>query len=128
MLFWAEGKKNRNYLSLVNSDPDMLTFYMRFLRECLHIDDEDVVVHINCYSNNGLTVEDVENYWLKILQLPRTCLRKTVANLPPKSSNQRGRKLPYGVCAISVYKTCLVQHVYGAIQEYTGIDKPQWLL
>jgi hypothetical protein len=23
--------------------------------------------------------------------------------------------------------TWLVQHIYGAIQEYSGVDQPQWL-
>ena len=128
MLFWAEGKKNRNALSLVNSDPDMLVFFMRFLCECLHVADDDVVIHINCYTDNGLSIVDIEKYWLSLLRLPSTSLRKSVVNQPPISSSQRGRKLPYGVCAISVYKTRLVQHVYGAIQEYIGIDKPEWLL
>ena len=28
---------------------------------------------------------------------------------------------------LSVYKTSVVQHVYGAIQEYAGFDEPRWL-
>jgi len=127
MLFWAEGTKARNVLSLINSDADMLKFYIRFLREELHVQNEDMVVHINCYLNNGLTLVDIEDYWLNLLQLPRACLRKTMVNAQPSSSKQRGRKLLYGVCAITIHKTQLVQHIYGAIQEYTGIDKPEWL-
>jgi hypothetical protein len=37
------------------------------------------------------------------------------------------RSLPYGVCFVSVAKsTRLVQHIYGAIQEYAGFEEPRW--
>jgi hypothetical protein len=26
-----------------------------------------------------------------------------------------------------VYSTAIVQHIYGAIQEYGGFDEPRWL-
>src|SRR5262249_26516740 len=120
--------KNRDNLKLVNSDPDMLRFYIRFLRESLWVTDAEMVIRINCYTNNGLNVEQIEDYWLDVLQLPRSCLRKTIVNNQPISSKQRGRKLIYGVCVLSVHQTRRIQHVLGAIQEYAGIDKPEWLL
>ena len=36
-------------------------------------------------------------------------------------------KLPYGTCRLSVHSTAIVQHIYGAIQEYAGFDRPEWL-
>jgi predicted transcriptional regulator len=128
MLYWAEGAKSRDSLKFVNSDPHMLQFYVKFLCEALLVIDVEIVIRINCYTNNGLTVEQIEDYWLDTLRLPRGCLRKTTVNNQPISSKQRGRRLIYGVCALTVYQTRLVQHVLGAIQEYTGIDKPEWLL
>jgi hypothetical protein len=128
MLYWAEEAKARDNLKMVNSDLHMLQFYVRFLRESLLVTDKEIVVRINCYTNNGLTVEQIEDYWLNVLHLTRISLRKTIVNNQPTSSKQRGRKLIYGVCALSVHQTRLVQHVLGAIQEYTGIDKPEWLL
>ncbi len=34
----------------------------------------------------------------------------------------------YGVCTILVFRVRHIQHVFGAIQKYIGIDKPEWLL
>jgi len=62
------------------------------------------------------------------LELTDECLVKPQINRQPRSSHQRGRKLLYGVCKISVHSTQLVMHVLGAIQEYTGIDKQEWLM
>jgi hypothetical protein len=35
--------------------------------------------------------------------------------------------LPYGTCRLVVHDTALVQSIYGAIQEYAGFDRPEWL-
>lgn len=129
MLYWAEGEKTRNRISFANSDPDMLVFFCKFLRQCLHVEDDAMTIHIMCYTTNGISQKEIEDFWLQKLELPASCLRKTTVNNKPKSSQQRGRKLLYGVCALSVNRSVgLVQHIYGALQEYIGIDKPEWLL
>jgi transcriptional regulator with XRE-family HTH domain len=128
MLYSGEGTKHKNRLALTNSDPDMMKFYVRFLREGLHVQDEEMTLHIHCYVGNNIDQEQIEAFWLELLGLPRTCLRKTMVNFQPSSSDQKGRKLLYGVCKLAVGRTQLVQHVLGAIQEYTGIDKLEWLL
>ncbi|MCB9453581.1 MAG: hypothetical protein H6672_19285 [Anaerolineaceae bacterium] len=128
MLYWGEGEKSRNCFGLADSDPDMMVFFLKFLHESLQVEDQGIALQIICYLNNGLTQEEIEAYWLDALELPRECLRKTIVNLRPRSSQQKGRKLLYGMCNLRVFDTRLVQHVFGAIQEYTGIDKPEWLM
>jgi len=128
MLYWAEGTKKSNYLEFTNSDTDMMLTFVKFLRQALEVRDTEIAVYINCYTDNGFSVKQIQNHWLKLLRLPESCLRKTTINNQPKQSQQKGRKLNYGVCAITVAKsTRYVQHIYGAIQEYIGIDKPEWL-
>ena len=39
----------------------------------------------------------------------------------------KGHVLPYGTGACAVNSTFVVQSIYGAIQEYAGIDRPEWL-
>jgi transposase-like protein len=128
MLYWGEGEKGRPFLSLANSDAAMLRFYTGFLRESLLIDDNEIVVRVSCYLGNGLIQKEIEDYWLSVLRLPRSCLRKTLINVKPRSSQQKGRKLKYGVCRVGVYRVQYVQHVLGAIQEYAGIEKLEWLM
>ncbi|MCC6615169.1 MAG: helix-turn-helix domain-containing protein [Anaerolineae bacterium] len=128
MLYWAEGSKDRTSLTFVNSDPDMVCFYVRFLREGLGLSDGEFSIRIYCYDTNGIAVDDIERYWLGFLDLDQTALKKTVVNKRPRSSQQKRRKLMYGVCSVRVHSVRWKQHVYGAIQEYAGIDKPDWLL
>jgi len=124
MLYWAEGAKSRNNVNFVNSDPNMSCLFMRFLREELSLKDTEIVLYIHCHSTDTAEIERVQRYWLVLLSLPGSCIRKV---LYKKGSEVRKNILVNGVCSIRVYRTDLVQHIYGAIQEYGGFDHPDWL-
>jgi hypothetical protein len=129
MLYWAEGSKQRNTLTFANSDVEMVRFFMRFLRESLGVTTQECRIRLNVYTNCGLPLKEIERHWLRALELPRTCLRgHSLNSYPTSSSGKKRRKLPYGVCSITVAKsTHLVQHIYGAIQEYGRFEEPRWL-
>ena len=101
---------------------------MSFLREECKVKNEDVCVKIHCYLNNGISFEDVERFWLSLLGLQKSNMRKSYINTVPCSSKQKRKgKHPYGICHVVVHDVELIQKIYGAIQEYTGVDKPEWL-
>jgi transcriptional regulator with XRE-family HTH domain len=129
MLYWAEGAKARNTITFCNSDPQMVRFFCRFLRVSLDVDSERLRIRLNVYTGNGLEVAEIESYWLSLLDLDATALRKHAINhFPTSSSGGRVNRLPHGVCAVSVARsTPEIQHIYGAIQEYAGFDEPRWL-
>lgn len=129
MRYWAEGAKCRNTVHLANSDPAMMVLFVRFLRECFDVTAADIRFNLNVYTDNGRTIDEIESYWIDLLSLSRNCARKHICNhFPTSSSGKRRNKLPYGVCSLKVKRsTWLVQHIYGAIQEYSGIDQPDWL-
>jgi transcriptional regulator with XRE-family HTH domain len=128
MLYWAEGARNRNALRFSNSDPQMARFFMRFLRECFGVPDERVRVWCNLFADHAERQREIEDFWLAMLELPRSCLQKTTVNVYSKySSKKRKNRLPYGTCRISVHDTRTVQSIFGSIQEYGGFDRPEWL-
>jgi hypothetical protein len=128
MLYWAEGSKSRNSAKFANSDPQMTLLYRRFLTDAVGVDRGEIRLSINAYTNNGLSIEEIERFWLELLDLPRASVRKHTLNHMPTSSSGRAKtRLPYGVCFLIVDRTWVVQHIYGAIQEYAGFDEPRWL-
>jgi transcriptional regulator with XRE-family HTH domain len=128
MLYWGEGHKSRGSVRLTNSDPNLLAFFRWFLTECFDVQPERLTVSLHVYLGNGLSIEEIESHWLGALELPRSCLRKHMINpLPTSSSGKKRSKLPYGVCRLSLDDTRIVQHIYGAIQEYGGFEEPRWL-
>lgn len=128
MLYWAEGTKSRNCAKFANSDPRMTLLFRRFLTDALGIDRNDICLTINAYTNNGISIDDIEGFWLDLLDLRQCSVRKhTLNHLPTSSSGRAKARLPYGVCYLIVHRTWVVQHIFGAIQEYGGFEEPRWL-
>jgi hypothetical protein len=128
MLYWAEGAKDRNTLRFCNSDVHMVRFFVGFTRKCFELGPDDLTLRLNVYLDNGLEIGEIEECWLSALDLPRSCLRKHQINHFPTSSSGEKKSLPYGVCTVRVKKsTRIIQHIYGAIQEYGGFEEPKWL-
>jgi hypothetical protein len=128
MLYWAEGAKSRNVVKVINADPEVLVCFARFLRRHFAVPDEKMRVFCNLFADHIARQREIEDYWLARLELPRSCLRKTMLNTYSKySQKKRLNKLPYGTTALVVNDTRIVQTIYGSIQEYGGFERPEWL-
>lgn len=128
MLYWAEGSKSRNHVQIVNSDPALLAYFARFLREQFSVKAEEMVIHCNLFADHLDRQHAVERFWLETLHLPPTQLRKSTVNRYSKySQKKRTSMLPYGTCRLVVHSTQIVQTIYGSIQEYGGFERPEWL-
>jgi hypothetical protein len=128
MLYWGEGSKSRNRAEMANADKDLLRTFVDFLRTSYDVSDERFAFSVNCFLGNGLELAEIERWWLAALDLPKTCLRTAIVNRPsPASKRRRVNLLLHGTGRVSVHSTFIVQSIYGAIQEYAGIDRPEWL-
>jgi transcriptional regulator with XRE-family HTH domain len=127
MLFWAEGTKSRSNVIVTNSDVSLLQHVRRFLVECYDIAPDQFAFTCNVFLGNGLELEEIEQRWLDALQLPRSSLRPSIVNRPSSASRRRGRVLVLGTGRLALPSVRVVQSIYGAIQEYAGFERPEWL-
>jgi hypothetical protein len=127
MLYWAEGSKRRNDVEFTNSDPDMMRQFVEFLRRSYAVASEDLRLTVNVHLDNGLGLSEIEEWWLRRLALGRQSLGSHTVNRYSKASSQTRRGLPYGTARVVVHSTFIVQSIYGAIQEYAGIERPDWV-
>ena len=128
MLYWAEGAKHRNTVKITNSDPALLVFFAGFLRRHFGVPSESMLVRCNLFADHADRQREIEEYWLRQLDLPPASLRRSTVNTYSKySQKKRINKLPYGTTALSVHSTRIVQTIYGSIQELGGFDRPEWL-
>lgn len=128
MLFWAEGSKARNMVQLANADPELIRVFVAFLRDYFDVPDEKFRIACNLFADHLEKQHEIEQFWLDLTRLPPSCMTKTMVNVYSKhSQKKRQNKLPYGTCRVSVHDTRIAQHLYGAIQEYGGFERPEWL-
>jgi hypothetical protein len=127
MLYWAEGSRSRNQVAFTNSDADMVAHFLAFLRRCYDVSDERLALSVNVHLGNGLTLAQVERWWIDRLGVPASCRRRSIVNNVSRASQRKRRTLLYGTVRLAVFSTFIVQSIYGAIQAYAGIDRPEWL-
>jgi transcriptional regulator with XRE-family HTH domain len=126
MLYWAEGSKSRNKVVFTNSDVSMVQFFVRFLRQCYGVADEAMTLSLNVHLGNGLSLDEIERWWLAALELPATCLRTAAVNRVSRSSLGKRPPLVHGTARLMVGSTFVVQSIYGAIQAYGEFERDAW--
>jgi transposase-like protein len=128
MLYWAEGSKDRNHVEFTNSDPEMVRFFVRFLKTYWNLRHEDIRIACNLFADHVDQQRDIEQYWLDVAALPSESLRTSTVNVYSKySKKKRQNRLPYGTCRVTVARTRVVQAIFGAIQEIGGFTRDAWL-
>jgi hypothetical protein len=125
-LFWAEGNKEKNTIRFTNTDPLMMKFFVDFLKKYFNIKSDDIKLTVNCYLNNGLTVEDIQKYWMKLLGLSTESLRKFTLK-SDYYSDTKSHKHPYGVARIVVHNTEVIQNMYGSVKEMIKDNSDMWI-
>jgi hypothetical protein len=105
----------------------MVHLFLRFLRRSFGVGDEQLRLLLNCYLGQGLTLAELEDWWLRRLDIPRSCLCKHTVNRNSRASSRKRKTLPYGTARLRVCSTFIVQSIYGSIQEYARVDRPEWL-
>lgn len=121
MLYWAEGAKSQNTLKFVNSDVDMMRFFVEFIREYFDVEDDDFAISLKFYSNEIMSFESAQEYWLTNLGLPSSCMRKSQVDvIRGDGYGKKTNKRPAGICSVQVNSTEILQAIYGGIKEFIG--------
>lgn len=125
MLYWAEGTKSQNHVTFVNTDPDMVKFFLSFLRKYFGLANEKIAMSIFCYTDFR-TLEEIQAYWLQKLELEPSCLRKCYVDYDVRSTKKRKTKYPYGVCTVRTCSTEIAAKIRGAVEGFIGIQRTSW--
>ena len=127
MLFWAEGSRHRNAVQFTNSDPAMHALFAAFVRtyfsphraaprrvQPVRRSRRAAARHRGLLAAHGGAAAFVPH--------PVGGERLFAAQ-----SAQATQRVALGTCRLTVHSTPIVQHIYGAIQEYGGFERPEWL-
>lgn len=106
----------------------MVRFFVTFLQTCYGVSPESIRLDCNLFADHIERQHEIEQFWLDTLGLSASCLRKSTVNVYSKhSQKKRKNRLPYGTMRVCVHRTAVVQSIFGAIQEYAGFERPEWL-
>ncbi len=104
-LYWGEGSKadyswSSKSIIFTNSDPSMISVFMRFIREIWKIDEQRIRAGIHIYSN--IDPCEAKKYWADITKLPTD--RFYIVNQVSKASQNKRpiNLLPYGTAVIKI--------------------------
>jgi hypothetical protein len=129
MLYWGGGAKSpKTQVCFSNSDPAMVSLFVRFLRTYFDVQPLDIRISCHLFADHLERQRQIERYWLDVVGLPDESLRKSVVNLYSRSSKRkRVNKLPNGTCQVVLSRVHVLQSILGSIQEYAGFERPAWL-
>ena len=120
LIYWAEGAKFKGMdgkpctVDLANSDPRMVSLFLRFLREICGINEDKLGVQLYCYANQD--VDFLKNYWYKVTKIPLKKFIKPYVRkdfLPEKIG-----KMKYGLVHIRYADKKLLRQINEWIKDY----------
>ena len=125
LLYWAEGYKRlvvrdgreltAHVISFVNSDPDMIRIFVRFLIELLEVSPSKIRLSVRLYAHIG--EKEALNYWAKVAGLQKSNFTKSTYLVTGASKGRRPyNRLPYGTLQVAVNSTEKFHYLMGYVE------------
>lgn len=104
MLYLGEGSKNPKRGSLVfgNSDPFVVSLFLKLLRYCYKIDEKKL--HCTLQGRADQNVKELERFWSRVTHVSPSQFYKAL--IDPRTIGKPSKKLDYkGVCRIDYFSS-----------------------
>jgi|WetSurMetagenome_2_1015567.scaffolds.fasta_scaffold58930_3 hypothetical protein len=119
ILYWAEGSKHCSLVSFTNSDPEMISIFLKLFRSAFELDESKFrcLVHIHEYHND----EEEKLYWSNITAIPVSQFNKSYH----KPHTGKRKKLDYhGTISIRYYDSRIavkINSLYNMFAKHRGV-------
>ncbi len=99
MLYLAEGdKRNANRIVLANTDPRIITFFVKWLQQWMGVGVKDIRIQLHLYENMRVAKE--KKFWQNMVRLPASQFYKAqVRSVSTGKYSYAGRNR-HGTCSI----------------------------
>jgi len=99
-LYMAEGKKNTDHLMFGNSDPLIVSLFLKLLRACYELDETKFRCTLQCRADQN--IPRLEEYWHNVTKIPKNQFYS--ARIDPRTIGKTSKKMEYkGVCRIDYF-------------------------
>ena len=109
-LYWAEGSKERdssigNGVRFNNSDPLMVKLFLKWIRDIIKVNEEDIKCDIYIHENSKNRIEDVIRFWSNIVNIPEDRLKYYFKKNKIKTKRKNIGDKYFGLVRITVKKS-----------------------
>jgi predicted transcriptional regulator len=117
-LYWGEGyKKGNQEFGFTNSDPQMIVFYIKWLRNIFNIDKKELILRISINELHEYRIKEVENFWVKNTGVPFSQFTKTSLIKTKSKKIYENQEQHFGTLRIKVRRgTKMRRMILGMIQ------------
>ena len=98
-LYAGEGSKTQNLVRLVNADPKIIIFFIRWLN-LLGVPSSHILIRVHGYTDTNLA--KAENFWLQATGLPKTQLQSACIDRRAKKDRKRNNTHTHGTAHVTV--------------------------
>lgn len=109
-LYWGEGSKKQRNVKFINSDPEVIKFIMKWFREIWKIDESRFTLTVGINEIHKYRVNEVEQYWSDITNVPREQFRKVSLIRVKNKKNYKNFPVYYGTLSIYIRKAAEIYY------------------
>lgn len=111
-LYWAEGSK-KDRLKITNSDPHIILFMVRWLKDVFNIHPSNLRAWLNIYPQQK--GEEIKKFWSELTGIPFENFGKSYVK--PLNKGYKKNNLYYGTIRVEVPKSVNIKHrIFGWIK------------
>jgi len=116
-LYWAEGFKKDSLAGFCNSDPDMIKFFLAWLKKCFSYKNEDFKLRVGLNESFLEKTEIIENFWSDLTGIPKTQFQKPFYQKVKWQKKFNNSENYHGVLRIRIRKsTDFLRKIHGFIE------------
>jgi len=121
-LYWGEGYKNGNReFGFTNSDPQMILFYLRWLRVIFSTRKDSLTLRVSINESHKNRIKKVETYWSNLTDIPLKQFTKSSLIKTSSKKQYKNHSKHYGTLRIKVQLgSDYREQVLGAIKHLTS--------
>ncbi len=99
-LYMGEGTKTHNITRIINADPRIIKFAIRWLKESCGLNTENLSLRIHLYPDND--IKKCLQFWSGTTNIPISQFQKTQIDRRRNKKMYKRGKLPYGTAHLTV--------------------------
>ena len=115
MLYWGEGTKGGSNVAFANSDPKMVSVFVRFLREICGIDEKRLHITLHYYPDQN--EPRLKKFWSEVLGIVSEQFYTSYQHRNTKGSYKK--KSQYGTVSVQYSDTYLLKQINAWLSEYS---------